>query len=174
MLLSIQCRAVRLTDPLQFQLLVDHITGHVIDDEELGLAAQIVHMVIAGNSVEFPRKFLTRQNMAAQDQSKLYEPINELDIMLNQIAAGVSLDIMPGMNDPANFALPQQDPFLIETCPHVYFVGNQEKYDTRLVKEGQLIRLICIPKFSETGAAVEVNLRNLEYHTRSFSIQLKS
>lgn len=26
------------------------------------------------------------------------------------------------------------DPFLIETCPHAYFVGKQDKYDTRLVK----------------------------------------
>ncbi|XP_022548909.2 DNA polymerase delta small subunit isoform X1 [Brassica napus] len=243
------------SNPLLFQLLVDHITGHVADDEELGLAAQIVHVVIAGNSVEFPRKLLTGQNMASKDQSTLYEPIKELDIMLNQIAAGVSVDIMPGLNDPANFALPQQplnrclfpgsapyntfrsctnphsfdvdnirflgtsgqniddldkyseaeskldfvertlrwrhlaptapntlgcypftdrDPFLIETCPHVYFVGNQDKYDNRLVKgsEGQLVRLICIPKFCETGVAVAVNLRNLECHTRSFNIQL--
>lgn len=29
--------------------------------QELGLAAQIVHVVIAGNSVEFPRKLLTGQ-----------------------------------------------------------------------------------------------------------------
>ncbi|XP_009142038.2 DNA polymerase delta small subunit isoform X2 [Brassica rapa] len=243
------------SNPLLFQLLVDHITGHVSEDEELGLAAQIVHVVIAGNSVEFPRKLLTGQNMASKDQSTLYEPIKELDIMLNQIAAGVSVDIMPGLNDPANFALPQQplnrclfpgsapyntfrsctnphsfdvdnirflgtsgqniddldkyseaeskldfvertlrwrhlaptapntlgcypftdrDPFLIETCPHVYFVGNQDKYDSRLVKgsEGQLVRLICIPKFCETGVAVAVNLKNLECHTRSFNIQL--
>lgn len=27
-----------------------------------------------------------------------------------------------------------RDPFLIETCPHVYFVGNQDKYDNRLLK----------------------------------------
>lgn len=25
------------------------------------------------------------------------------------------------------------DPFLIESCPHVYFVGNQDKYDSRLL-----------------------------------------
>lgn len=24
-----------------------------------------------------------------------------------------------------------KDPFLLETCPHVYFIGNQEKYETR-------------------------------------------
>lgn len=25
------------------------------------------------------------------------------------------------------------DPFLLETCPHVYFAGNQEDFQTRLV-----------------------------------------
>ncbi|CAH2058411.1 unnamed protein product, partial [Thlaspi arvense] len=256
-LLSGLCIGSNLSNPLQFQLLVDQITGHLGDEEEQGLAAQIVHVVIAGNSVEFPRKLFSGQNVASKDQSTLYEPIKELDIMLNQIAAGVSVDIMPGLNDPANFALPQQplnrclfpgsapyntfrsctnphsfdvdnvrflgtsgqniddldkyseaeskldfvertlrwrhlaptapntlgcypftdrDPFLIETCPHVYFVGNQDKFDNRLLKgsEGQLVRLICIPKFCETGIAVAVNLRNLECHTISFSTQLKA
>lgn len=27
-----------------------------------------------------------------------------------------------------------RDPFLIESCPHVYFIGNQDKFDTRLIK----------------------------------------
>ena len=71
--------------------------------------------------------------MASKDQSKLSEPIKELDILLTQvhrssfskinisvkpkcltyytcvkIAAGVPIDIMPGPSDPANFSLPQQ------------------------------------------------------------------
>ncbi|PQM41643.1 hypothetical protein Pyn_38744 [Prunus yedoensis var. nudiflora] len=203
------------SNPLQFQLLVDHITGHLGDEKEQGIAAQIVHVVIAGNSIEVPRGLLNGQNLASKDQSRLSEPIKELDILLTQIAAGLPLDIMPGLDDPANFALPQQplnrclfpgssayntfrsctnphcfdlddirflgtsgqniddlekysdakdklefvertlrwrhlaptapntlgcypftdrDPFLIESCPHVYFIGNQDKYDSRLVK----------------------------------------
>ncbi|RVW30731.1 DNA polymerase delta small subunit [Vitis vinifera] len=228
------------SNPLQFQLLVDHITGHLGDEKEQGIAAQIVHVVIAGNSVAVPRGLLNGQNLALKDQSRLSEPIKELDILLTQIAAGLPLDIMPGPDDPANFSLPQQplhrclfpgssaynsfrsctnphsfelenirflgtsgqnvddlekyseakdklefmertlrwrhlaptapntlgcypftdrDPFLIESCPHVYFVGNQDKYETRLIKgsEGQVVRLICIPKFCETGVAVVVS-----------------
>ncbi|KDO70923.1 hypothetical protein CISIN_1g0136322mg, partial [Citrus sinensis] len=193
-------------------------------------------------------------NLASKDQSRLFEPIKELDILLTQIAAGVPLDIMPGPNDPANFSLPQQplnrclfpgsatyntfrsctnphcfeldnvrflgtsgqtiddlqkyseandqlefmertlrwrhlaptapntlgcypftdrDPFLVESCPHVYFAGNQQKFETRLLKgsDRQLVRLVCIPKFSETGVAVVVNLKNLECHTLSFGTQ---
>ncbi|GAV63959.1 DNA_pol_E_B domain-containing protein [Cephalotus follicularis] len=245
------------SNPLQFQLLVDHITGHLGDEKEQGIAAQIVHLVVAGNSVEIPYGLLNGQNLAAKDQSRLSEPIKELDILLTQIAAGIPLDIMPGPNDPANFALPQQplnrclfpgsaayntfrsctnphcfvldnirflgtsgqnvddlekyseandklefmertlrwrhlaptapntlgcypftdrDPFLIESCPHVYFVGNQEKFQTRLIKgsEGQLVRLICVPKFCDNGVAVVLNTKNLECHTLSFATQLSS
>ncbi|KAM7263626.1 hypothetical protein ACFE04_001309 [Oxalis oulophora] len=241
-------------DPLQLQLLVDHITGHLGDENEQGIAAQIVHVVIAGNSVEIPSSLLNGQNLAVKDQSRLSEPIKELDLFLTQIAAGVSLDIMPGANDPANFSMPQQalnrclfpgssayntfrsctnphcfdldnvrflgtsgqniddmekysdakdklefmertlrwrhvaptapntlgcypfsdqDPFLIESCPHVCFIGNQDNYDTRLIKgsEGQLVKLISIPKFSDNGVAVVLNMKNLECHTLSFGTQ---
>ncbi|CAL1372386.1 unnamed protein product [Linum trigynum] len=241
-------------NPLQFQLLVDHITGHLGDEKEQHMAAQIVHVVIAGNSVEIPSEFFNGQNLASKDQSKLSDPIKELDILLTQIAAGLPLDIMPGPNDPTNFALPQQplhrclfpssrvyntfrsctnphcfeldkikflgtsgqniedmgkyseakgelefmertmnwrhmapttpntlgcypftdrDPFLVESCPHVYFAGNQPKYDTSLLNgpEGQIVRLISIPKFCETGVAVMLNLRNLECHTISFEAE---
>ncbi|KAE8668455.1 DNA polymerase delta small subunit [Hibiscus syriacus] len=245
------------SNPLQFQLLVDHITGHLGDEEEQGLVAEIVHLVIAGNSVEISRGILSGQNLASKDQSRLSEPFKELDIQLTQIAASLPLDIMPGSSDPANFSLPQQplnrclfpgsatfntfrsctnphcfeldnirflgtsgqniddltkyseakdkldflertlrwrhlaptapntlgcypftdrDPFLIDSCPDVYFVGNQEKYGTRLVKgsEGQSVRLISIPRFCETGVAVLLNMRNLECHALTFGTQFSS
>ncbi|XP_010672651.2 DNA polymerase delta small subunit isoform X1 [Beta vulgaris subsp. vulgaris] len=242
------------SNPLQFQLLVDHITGHLGDEMEQRIAAEIVHVVIAGNSLEFAREQFNGQNLGSKDQSKLAEPFQELDIFLTQIAAGVSLDIMPGPNDPANFSLPQQplnrclfpgssvyntfrsctnphsfeldgirflgtsgqniddlekyseakdklefvertlrwrhlaptapntlgcypftdrDPFVLESCPHVYFVGNQDVYESRLLKgsEGQMARIVTIPKFCETGVAVVLNLRNLECHTLSFGTE---
>ncbi|KAL2501589.1 DNA polymerase delta small subunit [Forsythia ovata] len=243
------------SNPLQFQLFIDHITGHLGDEKEQSSAAQIVQVVVAGNSVEYPSALLNGQNLSSKDQSRLSEPIKELDILLTQIAAGIPLDIMPGPNDPANFCLPQQalhrclfpgssafntfrsctnphsfeldnvsflgtsgqniddlekysdandklefmertlrwrhlaptapntlgcypftdrDPFFIETCPHVYFIGNQDKYLSRLIKgsEGQVVRFICIPRFVETGAAVVLNLRNLDCHTLSFGTEL--
>ncbi|GAB2266912.1 DNA polymerase delta subunit 2 [Dionaea muscipula] len=242
------------SNPLLFQLLVDHITGHLGDEKEQKFAAEIVHAVIAGNSVELPRGPLNGQNLTSKDLSALSDPIKELDIMLTQIAAGVSVDIMPGLHDPANFSLPQQplnrclfpgasscetfrsctnphyfeldeirflgtsgqniedldkysdakdklefmertlrwrhiapsapntlgcypftdkDPFLLESCPHVYFVGNQDRFDTRLLNgaEGQMVRLICIPRFCESGVAVVLNLRSFECHALSFDIQ---
>ncbi|BBH07445.1 DNA polymerase delta small subunit [Prunus dulcis] len=196
------------SNPLQFQLLVDHITGHLGDEKEQGIAAQIVHVVIAGNSIEVPRGLLNGQNLASKDQSRLSEPIKELDILLTQIAAGLPLDIMPGLDDPANFALPQQ---LITRLDHVLIpialilmisdsrtsgqnIDDLEKYseakdklefvertlrwrhlaptapntlgcypftdrdpfliEIALMIRRQMVRLICIPKFCETGVAV--------------------
>jgi DNA polymerase delta subunit 2 len=53
----------------------------------------------------------------------------------------------------------------MESLPHIYFVGNQEKYDTRLYyneTKGQVCRMISVPSFSETNSFVVVNLRNLD------------
>lgn len=70
----------------------------------------------------------------------------------------------------------EKDPFFIESCPNVYFAGNQDKYETSLLQgpEDQLVRLICIPRFSESGLAVMLNMRDFKCHTLSFSADLNS
>ncbi|KMZ72116.1 DNA polymerase delta subunit 2 [Zostera marina] len=242
-------------NPLQFQLFVDHVTGYLGEVKEQCIESKIVRVVIAGNSIEIPKCVLTGQTVNSKDQSKLFEPIKELDISLTQLAVAMPVDIMPGTGDPANFSLPQQalnrclfpgtsayntfftctnphsfeldgvrflgtsgqniddlekysdakdklefmertlrwshlapttpntlgcypftdrDPFFIENCPHIYFCGNQSEYSSRMLKgsEGQLVRLICIPRFCETGVAVVVNIGSLECHTLNFSTNL--
>ncbi|XP_076248112.1 DNA polymerase delta subunit 2 [Calliopsis andreniformis] len=64
------------------------------------------------------------------------------------------------------------DPFVMMECPYVYFVGNMDKYDTKLItaSKGQTTRLICIPKFSETQTAVLVDLHDLKTQPVSFGI----
>jgi DNA polymerase delta subunit 2 len=61
---------------------------------------------------------------------------------------------------------------VIEECPHVYFVGNQPKFDTAVVEgpAGQLVRLITIPKFCETGEVVILDLDSLEVETVKFEL----
>ncbi|KAL9112396.1 MAG: hypothetical protein Q9227_003238 [Pyrenula ochraceoflavens] len=58
----------------------------------------------------------------------------------------------------------EKDQFVIEECPHLFFVGNQPKFDTAIVEGpmGQQVRLIAVPKFSETGEVVVVNTETLE------------
>lgn len=41
----------------------------------------------------------------------------------------------------------------------MYFVGNQPRFETTVIQgpAGQAVRLICVPKFSETGEIVLVD-----------------
>eukprot|EP01025_Chloroclados_australasicus_P034477 TRINITY_DN3520_c0_g1_i1.p1 TRINITY_DN3520_c0_g1~~TRINITY_DN3520_c0_g1_i1.p1 ORF type:complete len:457 (-),score=36.29 TRINITY_DN3520_c0_g1_i1:281-1489(-) len=56
-----------------------------------------------------------------------------------------------------------KDPFILHESPHVFFVGNQAKYHTRVFsEEGVSVRVVCVPSFCETQQAVLINLRNLE------------
>nr|DAD35701.1 TPA_asm: hypothetical protein HUJ06_006341 [Nelumbo nucifera] len=73
------------SNPLQLQLLIDHITGHLGDEKEQSIASQIVRVVVAGNSVEITLGLLNGQALASKDQSRLSEPIKELDILLTQV-----------------------------------------------------------------------------------------
>ncbi|GAX80094.1 hypothetical protein CEUSTIGMA_g7532.t1 [Chlamydomonas eustigma] len=57
-----------------------------------------------------------------------------------------------------------RDPFILEHCPHVLFVGNQPEFKVSRVtgKEGQEVRMISVPSFYRTPLMVLVNLRTLD------------
>lgn len=70
----------------------------------------------------------------------------------------------------------ERDPFVIESTPHVFYAGNQAAFESKLlrgVSEGCTkevsTRLVCVPRFDDTGVAVLVNLRTLDCTTVSFS-----
>lgn len=52
----------------------------------------------------------------------------------------------------------------MNSCPHLFFVGSQPKFDTAEIEgpDGQRVRLIAVPKFSETGEVVLVDSETLE------------
>lgn len=57
----------------------------------------------------------------------------------------------------------KEDPFVIQTTPHVYFAGNCNEFETKLlVKDDKTTRLICVPSFAKTGQAVLLNLKSLD------------
>lgn len=55
------------------------------------------------------------------------------------------------------------DRFVMRESPHVYFVGNQPKFETGIVEgpQGQTVRIIAVPKFRETGEVVLIDLETL-------------
>ena len=52
----------------------------------------------------------------------------------------------------------------MNSCPHVFFAGTQPKFDTAVIEgpDGQVVRLIAIPRFAETGEIVLVDSETLE------------
>lgn len=87
----------------------------------------------------------------------------------------------------ACYPISKNDPFIITESPHVYFVGNQPTFQTELMTgssssfmsvladgsagdEGQQVRVICVPVFSETGQVVLVNTESLEVKVVTFAV----
>ncbi|KAJ2356815.1 DNA polymerase delta small subunit Cdc1 [Coemansia sp. RSA 2618] len=58
----------------------------------------------------------------------------------------------------------EHDPFVVRQTPHVYFAGNQERFDvaTAAGTDGQLTRVVMVPDFSQSHTIVLLNLRTLE------------
>ncbi|KAL3815890.1 hypothetical protein ACHAXA_001939 [Cyclostephanos tholiformis] len=82
----------------------------------------------------------------------------------------------------------EYDPFVLTSRPNVYFAGNCDVYETRLVNcrgeeiveespasttahdmVGGATRLVCVPSFALTGEVVLVKLRTLECEVLSFN-----
>ncbi|XP_014203660.1 DNA polymerase delta small subunit-like [Copidosoma floridanum] len=76
----------------------------------------------------------------------------------------------------AEYPFDQMDPFVMHEYPNIYFVGNMNRYESKIVQgvdrnddsEGQPIRLICIPKFATSHTAVLVDLESLDARPISF------
>ncbi|KAF9362854.1 DNA polymerase delta subunit 2 [Mortierella sp. NVP85] len=64
-----------------------------------------------------------------------------------------------------------KDPFIIKQLPHIYFIGNQDKFATELMTgiDGSRTRVVTLPSFALTGTIALVNLRTLDCHSVSFT-----
>lgn len=66
----------------------------------------------------------------------------------------------------------EKDQFVIEECPHVYFVGSQPRFETNVIEgpDGQAVRLIAVPKFKETGELVLLDVETLDVECIQFEL----
>lgn len=102
---------------LPVQLLMDFLNGR-LDEASAELAASIVRVVIAGDSLSPSTPSNTNQvghtssainkGNKTGAMSSLVMASRTLDLFLAQALATVPVDIMPGPKDPANLAIPQQ------------------------------------------------------------------
>ncbi|KAG9505973.1 hypothetical protein J7337_002947 [Fusarium musae] len=63
-----------------------------------------------------------------------------------------------------SYPFQDDDPFVMQTCPHLYFVGNQPHFSTKVIHgpEGQFVRLVTVPSFAETKELVLIDTETLE------------
>ncbi|KAI1074149.1 DNA polymerase alpha/epsilon subunit B-domain-containing protein [Whalleya microplaca] len=62
-----------------------------------------------------------------------------------------------------SYPFQDDDPFVMQTCPHLYFVGCQPEFGTKVIQgpDGQTVRLIAVPSFSATQEVVLVDSETL-------------
>lgn len=123
----------------------------------------------SGQNISDILKYLTAETLA--------DPQIVLTIMESNIKWQ---NIIPTAPDTLYcYPFDNSDPFtLADETPHVYFVGNQNLYQTKTIKlqkdhdnhETAQITLISIPDFSQTGQIVLLDLTTLECELVSFSI----
>ena len=93
---------------LLFEYLSGELFGHID-----GKCADICRFIIAGNSVQssnLKEELSSRKAKKYGYDASSYnpKPTMTLDNMLAELCSTLTVDLMPGMNDPANVSLPQQ------------------------------------------------------------------
>lgn len=80
----------------------------------------------------------------------------------------------------ASYPFAKEDPFVIAETPSVFFAGNQDVFASRMYsgkgvkgedgEEEVRCRMVCVPRFSETGKIAMVSLDSLECTVREFNM----
>ncbi|TPX07130.1 uncharacterized protein E0L32_010931 [Thyridium curvatum] len=63
-----------------------------------------------------------------------------------------------------SYPFQDDDPFVLTSCPHLYFVGGQPEFATKIISgpEGQNVRLVAVPSFSEKRELVLIDTETLD------------
>ena len=70
----------------------------------------------------------------------------------------------------------EEDPFIIHECPNVYFTGNMDQYEERLVystvniASKQAVKLISVPTFRKSKSIVLLDLGTLQSYEVKFDL----
>ncbi len=64
----------------------------------------------------------------------------------------------------------------MKSCPHLYFVGCQPEFGTKIIQgpDGQMTRLITVPSFAKTGEILLLDTETLDVTKVEISARLES
>lgn len=62
---------------------------------------------------------------------------------------------------------------MLNDCPHLFFVGGQPEFSTRVISgnDGQKVRLVTVPSFSKTHEICLVDTATLEVTKIKIDVQ---
>ncbi|KAK3296982.1 DNA polymerase alpha/epsilon subunit B-domain-containing protein [Chaetomium fimeti] len=63
-----------------------------------------------------------------------------------------------------SYPFQDDEPFVMKDCPHLYFVGCQPEFGTKVIEspQGQMVRLVLIPSFATTKEIVLIDTETLD------------
>ncbi|PSN60656.1 DNA polymeras-like protein subunit delta-2 [Corynespora cassiicola Philippines] len=114
-------------DDVSLDLLVEYLTGELAGPTEQSQASKISRLIIAGDSLGHSSPILSREDFTAKKSNKKHygydassynaSPSERFDRLLTEILPTIPITLLPGAQDPANVALPQQ-PLHPALLPH--------------------------------------------------------
>ncbi|KAK4250681.1 DNA polymerase alpha/epsilon subunit B-domain-containing protein [Corynascus novoguineensis] len=71
-----------------------------------------------------------------------------------------------------SYPFQEDEPFVMKECPHLYFVGCQPEFGTKVIEgpQGQMVRLVLIPSFAATKEIVLIDTETLDVSKVKISI----
>lgn len=117
-------------------------------------------------------RFLGTSGCTIDNMEKYMIIENKLDLMEQTLKWRHIAPVAP--DQLSTYPFSDRDPFIIDRCPHVYFIGNQSEFQTKKIRgtEGQTVTLIRVPDFSKTQTIVLVNLKTFHVHPITFDCSI--
>ncbi|OLY79847.1 DNA polymerase delta small subunit [Smittium mucronatum] len=112
--------------------------------------------------------FLGTSGQNVTDISKCVEGPSLIEIAYSNVLSRI---IAPtGPDTLATYPSQNHDPFVLNSSPNVYFVGNMPYFDSKVFKDdnGVQILIILVPKFTISGEMVVLDLEHLSTQLISF------
>ncbi|OTA27183.1 hypothetical protein BTJ68_12839 [Hortaea werneckii EXF-2000] len=189
-------------DSLTLDLLLEYLLGEAATPKEQETAAGISRLIIAGNALSQSSPIPTPTTPKASDEvgwldsqtnpadlsvdgwrllgnggqplDDVYKYIPNCENRLDMMEAMLRWRLTAPTAPDTLWCYPFQDgdAFVMKECPHLFFVGNQPKFETTVIEGpvGQQVRLVAVPNFKDTGEVVLIDMETLVPEVIKFDV----